>query len=232
MKIPPIQTERKMETMKKKLIETINISNLLSDTEKGIFQEIRTIDNSATLEWLTEDISKQLDKDLYLQYSSDKCISAYMERMLKLQEDGTIQNALQEIAKNLLQRFTEKWNRLYLALVTSTYSPTENYNMEETETPDLTRTKNVKTSVKNENSIYGFNSPTPTPQNETVSSGEKVDNEETEKNTGTKTLTRHGNIGVTTNQQMINQEIDLRNNANFVNILFDDVDSIICLLVY
>lgn len=221
-----------METMKKKLIETINISNLLSDTEKGIFQEIQSIDNSATLEWLTEDISKQLDKDLYLQYSSDKRISAYMERMLKLQEDGTITNALQEIAKNLLQRFTEKWNRLYLALVTSTYSPTENYDMEEKETPDLTRTKNVKTSVKNENSVYGFNSPTPTPQTESETSGEKLDNEETEKNTGTKTLTRHGNIGVTTNQQMITQEVDLRNNANFVNILFDDVDSILCLLVY
>lgn len=218
--------------MKQKLIETINISDLLSDTEKGIFQEIRTIDNSTKLVWLTEDVSKQLDKDLYLQYSSEKRISDYMERMLKLQEDGTIANALQEIAKNLLQRFSEKWNRLYLALVTSTYSPTENYDMEEKETPDLTRTKNVKTSVTQENGIYGFNSATPTPQSETVSSGEKLDNEETEKNTGTKTLTRHGNIGVTTNQQMINQEIELRNNANFVNILFDDVDSILCLLVY
>lgn len=221
-----------MGKMRKKLIETIDISNLLNDTEKGIFQEIQTIDNSTKLEWLTEDVSKQLDKTLYLQYSSEKRISSYMERMLKLQDDGTIQNALQEIAKNLLQRFEEKWNRLYLALVTSTYSPTENYDMEEKETPDLTRTKNVKTSVKQENGIYGFNSATPTPQSETVSSGEKLDNEETEKNTGTKTLTRHGNIGVTTNQQMINQEIDLRNNANFVNILFDDVDSILCLLVY
>lgn len=221
-----------MVTMKQKLIETINISDLLSDTEKGIFQEIQTIDNSTKLVWLTEDVSKQLDKDLYLQYSSEKRISDYMERMLKLQDDGTIANALQEIAKNLLQRFSEKWNRLYLALVTSTYSPTENYDMEEKETPDLTRTKNVKTSVTQENGIYGFNSATPTPQSETVSSGEKLDNEETEKNTGTKTLTRHGNIGVTTNQQMINQEIDLRNNANFVNILFDDVDSILCLLVY
>lgn len=218
--------------MKQKLIETINISDLLSDTEKGIFQEIQTIDNSTKLVWLTEDVSKQLDKDLYLQYSSEKRISDYMERMLKLQEDGTIANALQEIAKNLLQRFSEKWNRLYLALVTATYSPTENYDMEEKETPDLTRTKNVKTSVTQENGIYGFNSATPTPQSETVSSGEKLDNEETEKNTGTKTLTRHGNIGVTTNQQMINQEIELRNNANFVNILFDDVDSILCLLVY
>lgn len=218
--------------MKKKLIETINISDLLNDTEKGIFQKIFEIDNSASLEWLDEDISKQLDKDLYLQYSSEKYISAYMERLLKLQEDGTINDYLSVIAKNLLQRFTEKWNRLYLALVTAQYSPTENYDMEEKETPDLTRTKNVKTSVKQENGIYGFNSATPTPQTESETSGEKLDNEETEKNTGTKTLTRHGNIGVTTNQQMIRQEIDLRNNANFVNILFDDVDSILCLLVY
>lgn len=216
----------------KKLIETINISNLLSDTEHGIFNEIFNIDNSGSLEWLTEDMSKQLDKDLYLQYSSNKTISAYFERMLKLQEDGVIQNALEEIAKDLLQRFTNKWNRLYDALVSSLYSPIENYNMEEKETPDLTRTKNVKTSVKTDNGIYGFNSATPTPQTESTVSGENLNNEEVEKNTGNKTLTRHGNIGITTNQQMINQEIVLRNNANFVNILFDDVDSVLCLLVY
>ena len=218
--------------MRKTLIETINVSDMLSNTAYGIFNKIFTIDNASVMEWLTEDVSKQLDKTLYLEYSSDKRISAYMERMLKLQEDGIIADALSEIAKNIIQRFEDKWNRLYTALIVSTYSPIENYNMEEKETPDLTRTKNVKTSVKTDNGIYGFNSATPTPQTESVVSGEKLDNEETEKHSGNKTLTRHGNIGVTTNQQMLNQEIELRNRSNFYNILFDDVDSILCLLVY
>ena len=221
-----------MEKMRKKLIETINISDMLSNTAYGIFNKIFSIDNAGTLQWLTEDVSKQLDKTLYLQYSSEKRISDYMERMIKYEDDGLIADALTEIAKVIIERFTNKWNRLYNALVVATYEPIENYNMEEKETPDLTRTKNVKTSVKQENGIYGFNSATPNPQTESVTSGEKLDNEETEKNTGTKTLTRHGNIGVTTNQQILTQEVELRNRTNFYNILFDDVDSIMCLLVY
>ena len=59
-----------------------------------------------------------------------------------------------------------------------------------------------------------------------------LDNEETDTETGTRGLTRHGNIGVTTSQQMLQSEIDLRSNYHFINQIMNDVDSILCLLVY
>ena len=43
---------------------------------------------------------------------------------------------------------------------------------------------------------------------------------------------RSGNIGVTTSQQMLESEINLRNNFNLMNQIYEDIDSIITLLIY
>ena len=53
----------------------------------------------------------------------------------------------------------------------------------------------------------------------------------TETETGTETLTRHGNIGVTTSQQMLESEIKLRQ-YNFIEEMYKDIDSILCLKIY
>lgn len=45
------------------------------------------------------------------------------------------------------------------------------------------------------------------------------------------TLHRHGNIGITTNQQMITEELELRK-VNFYDILFRDVDRYLTLTIY
>lgn len=44
-------------------------------------------------------------------------------------------------------------------------------------------------------------------------------------------LTRHGNIGVTTSQQMLLSEIEVRK-WNFYNSVFEDIDTILCLPIY
>lgn len=44
-------------------------------------------------------------------------------------------------------------------------------------------------------------------------------------NTGTNTLTRKGNIGVTTSQQMAQAEIELRENHNFFEMVFAMLDN-------
>ena len=49
--------------------------------------------------------------------------------------------------------------------------------------------------------------------------------------TGTETLTRHGNIGVTTSQQMLESEFEVRKH-DFYQIMFNDIDSILCLKIY
>lgn len=76
---------------------------------------------------------------------------------------------------------------------------------------------------------------------ESTQNSRTVDNDESEThtNTGThndemtetRTLQRSGNIGVTTSQQMIQSEIELRKTRYF-DIVFEDIDSFMCLPIY
>ena len=213
-----------------KLIETIDISTLSG----GIFQSIRSLDTGTPpiFDWLDDTLAVKLDKLYYLQRSATKRISGYFERMRKFEDDGIVASAIDSIADVLIVKFADKWNRLYKVFVTENYKPLENYNMKEKETPNITRTKNVNSKLKTTNSVNGFNSSTPVQQSESETSGAKLDNEETESETGTRDLERSGNIGVTTSQQMLQSEIDLRNGYNFFDGIMSDVDSILCLLVY
>lgn len=218
--------------MKKKLIDTVRITDLLSTG--GIFTKLYAYDSGLgqpLFPWLTSDFALILDKDYYLVHSGGKWVSNAFERLLDLEDDGTISDALLEIVKIIETKFELSWNKIYDAIHT-TYKPLDNYNMEQKETPDITHTKNVKQHLSTENGVYGFNSSENVPQSKSTVDGAKLDNEETNKESGTRTLNRSGNIGVTTSQQMLQSEIDLRSNFNFINHLYDDVDSILCLLVY
>lgn len=211
-----------------KLIDTVNISDLLSTG--GIFSKIASLQNQP-LTWLTTEFALQLDEDYYLSHSGGKFISNAYKRLIDAEEDNIITDALLEMAKMILQKFALSWDKIYSAINTN-YKPLENYDMEQTETPDITHIKNVKTNMKVQNDVYGFNSSNPVPSSQTTTDGASLNNEETNKETGTRGLTRHGNIGVTTSQQMLQSEIDLRSKFNFTNHLFDDVDTMLCLLVY
>ena len=211
-----------------KLIDTVNISDLLSTG--GIFSKIASLQDQP-LTWLDTALALQLDEDYYLSHSGGKFISNAYKRLIDAQEDNIITDALLEMAKMILQKFALSWDKIYSAINTN-YKPLENYDMEQTETPDITHTKNVKINTKVQNDVYGFNSSNPVPSSQTTTDGASLNNEETNKETGTRGLTRHGNIGVTTSQQMLQSEIDLRSKFNFTNHLFDDVDTMLCLLVY
>lgn len=231
--------------MKKKLIDTIRISDLL--VTGGVFSKLYAYDQTLTepnFAWLTSDVALFLDKDYYLIHSGQKCINRSFERFMKLKEDGLIADDLLELVKIIEYKYVLKWNKLYDAITTD-YKPLDNYNMEEKETPDITKTKTVNSSIETkttndimDNDTYGFNSSSPVPsgkqtRNGSVTvSGDADDNVETNTESGTRTLNRSGNIGVTTSQQMLQSEIDLRNNYNFTNQLMDDMDSELCLLVY
>ena len=117
--------------------------------------------------------------------------------------------------------------------------------MEQTETPDITHTITKETETVTEikddisgTDVYGFNSSSPVPNQKVTRNGSSTVSNDPDKNvetnveSGTRGLTRHGNIGVTTSQQMLQSEIDLRNKYNFYDNVMDDVDSIMCLLVY
>ena len=277
-----------------KLIDTITMNDLFVPVDEeykgGIFTAI------AKLETVPFDSSESLiiDREYYLSHSGDKDISKFFERMRKLEEDEMISSALDSIAEICSQKFSLNWNRLWLAITTE-YNPLENYNMKQTETPDITHetTKNVATDVTTttgkdtdttvtrstnmnvstetddditDNGIYGFNSSSPVPHDKSTRNGTVIvsgsdednvetvhtlgdadDNKETQRvtgdsdkneehvtstETGTRDLERSGNIGVTTSQQMLLSEIDVRTRFNFMTQIMNDVDSILCKLVY
>lgn len=204
---------------------------------------------SSRFEWLTNSLGEWLDDKLIIEYSGDKYVSRYVQKLIELKDDGKIEGDIfTKVCQNIVLTYENKWNRLHNALVENDYEPLENYNMIQVETPDVTKEKttDVKTrmvtssSGDSSNDVYGFNSANPSPSTENNANTEVVvsgDNDENvshdlETESGTRELTRHGNIGVTTSQQMLESEIKLRNDYNFVKILLDDVTKILCNFVY
>ena len=137
------------------------------------------------------------------------------------------------------------------------YSMTEEEtpDITRTETPNITRDKTtsaksdftVTTNSDTATDVYGFNSNSAVPQgesngNSTVTTQGDADknvtteNEtetgtRTERETGKRTLTRSGNIGVTTSQQMLESEIKLWE-WNFYETVFKDVDTVLTVPKY
>ncbi len=111
--------------------------------------------------------------------------------------------------------------------------------------------KTVSRDIDTESGVYGFNSansnPTATGESGVTEheTGTKANNyierenditdstttSGTDTETGNERLTRHGNIGVTTSQQMLESEIKLRQ-YSFIEEMFNDIDKVLCLKIY
>lgn len=153
----------------------------------------------------------------------------------------------QLVAMFLYQRFGDKWTRLWDALQLD-YNVIENYSMTETESheDDESRERSINTDITvtgtgdSGSDVYGFNSSTPVPQAATIGSttqrtrgsGEDNTEQDTVGRSGTRELTRSGNIGVTTSQQMIESEFELRMKNDFYEVVYKDTDSILTIPIY
>ena len=195
-------------------------------------------------DFINSDNTQQLNFEFFIGHSADKYISPLIERIYELDTDiASISEYLADIVYN---RFGVKWKKIYDALMTQ-YNPLENYSMEEERTPDLSfeDTENVNTDITTEretsaeNKYKGFNADAPVTINKTdgeetnTTSGAKATNEthKVSTHTGTETLTRAGNIGVTTSQQMLESEFKVRQ-YDFYKMIYNDIDSVLCLSVY
>ena len=190
----------------KRLFETIDDTTFF--TNYGIFRTIYTL-NAFT--WLGEDESEMIDLEYYFNHSNEKWISPLFEKLYGMSPSTT----LTALANIIINKYGDKWNRLYDAFITTTYDPIENYSM--------TEESNANTDMNVNSKIYGFNSETGVNASDTNTNGSKL--------TNTAELTRSGNIGVTTSQQMLESELKLRQ-WNFIDQMMADVDSILCLKVY
>lgn len=151
-------------------------------------------------------------------------------------------------------RFQTKWQKLY-DTITAQYDALNPYDMtinEET-TDTLTssgtnssnkldngsRTSNETISGERDDSSYGFNSPTSVPTDESQNSSEssasdeisnsstiETSNEYTRSNPTTRELTRKGNIGNITKQELLEKERDVWQ-WQIWDVIFKDLDSVL-----
>lgn len=150
-----------------KLRETISTPKL-----KGIFIKLgdANIQDSDVFDFISDN-KKDLNIDYYDIYSREKMASNYFNRIANLDNvyidtddavfidnddyvgiEVSYDDLYEDLAKIIIMRFKDKWERVYKALVLEDYNALENYNMHEIRTPDLTdeRTANLlKTITKN-----------------------------------------------------------------------------------
>ena len=137
-------------------------------------------------EWLADNV-EWLDAEYHLNHSGNKQVCPMIISLLEVASD----DELPELAKRFLAnmayaKFKGNWNRLW-NLYMAEYDPLENYYLDETETPDITRTHSgsithsvsddykinakvttetdisVSTEGQNDSGTYGFQNSSPVP---------------------------------------------------------------------
>lgn len=216
-----------MKMMRNKINEVFTLEDLMSSSL------IQTLHDRYDLDFESTSID-------YLMNSGEKYISNLVQYYLDTKSTSIM--ALNSISLVITGRFKDKWDKISLALKTD-YAPLENYSMEEKESTNT----NVKTTSKGSSSsngtsgsdsgVYGYNSIESTPSSTSKSNANQENQQSSEdsvvgsEDDNYRKLTRHGNIGVTTSQQMLQSEIELRQ-YDFVKEIFKDIDSMLCLKCY
>ena len=185
--------------------------------------------------------SVELNLEYFGNISGSKGISPLVSKMLT---DGILEDSSrQALALLISSKFKVNWMRLWNAEV-AVYDPVHNYDMRE-EGTRAGNNRNVSQSTDetqhgrsntSKYSHYGFNSQSANPSDEDVTTEGGTTNLNRNGsvdytiNEGT-TLHRYGNIGVTTNQQMIEAERSIRM-WNYFNSVYKDIDSVLAIRIY
>lgn len=135
----------------------------------------------------------------------------------------------------------DSWTRMYTAL-SADYNPIENYDRKEDWSDQ--RTDNLKHSESGSDTSTGtnttkaaaFNTTGDLPTRDSTSGDSKTTYGHVVADTGTTGNTHtgrmHGNIGVTTNQDMINQELAMRQSTNIYQIIVDSFKQYFTIMIY
>lgn len=170
--------------------------------------------------------------------SGEKSVNTLVEYFTK---DGEItEEGTKILGQMLADKYSDNIHRLYLAL-SAEYNPIENYDRTES-TTDTTTGKIISNSKgtnesngTNTNNVSAFDSSEYQPESQNINNNkdETTTTGESESNgTNTHEARLHGNIGVTTNQQMINEELNLRRSNHLVDVILNWCDSEFCLKIY
>lgn len=200
----------------------MKMNKFLNELPTSLFGEMATntrLDSLVSLKTLiTSNDASNLDL-LYLVHSGDKyisklCIYSYDEDVM------TPADRSKNIADLILLKFGSNWDKMYKSLLEE-YNPTNDY--------DKTTHEEFNSKVKNTSASkrYGFNTPADSPVGDTdiesESSGTKDDNF-TDSHV-------YGNVGINSRQKLINEELELRK-KNIIEMIFNDIDTMLCLKIY
>lgn len=160
---------------------------------------------------------------LYLTHSGNKFVSNFFT--VYVPSPPATNQQLEYIGSVLLSLFGDRWNRLW-ELTQVEYNPIENYSM--TEKEDYGYTDTTNRILTREGDLYGFNSVLPSHATKNVD----TETNNTLARIGDRELTRSGNIGTTTTQQMMESSIQLYHNWLYFENVFNDIDSILTIPIY
>lgn len=235
-------------------METISLNKMYDvytnyPTEGGVFSGM------TTAPWIDDMSGLNLDVVYLDGNSGERYCSNFINH--RLDDSGVLPADARTTISNILwAMFGIQWTKLWATMKPPDYDPLTNYQMEETEngthkdtrTPDITRThtgtdKDEGETVLNaQNNVWGFNSSSSSPSDmqdntNTVNTTNTRDLTDTETGTditngeNTRNLTRKGNIGTNTFQNLLQQE----RNAwayDFFEKVFKDVDSVLTIPIY
>lgn len=207
------------------------------------------------LDWLQNEDKNSLWINYLYNHSGNKEESCLLSNYVFINDNSL--DILNNIVKNI---YLDKWNKLYNVL-NSEYNPIENYNRVENTTINNTGNETTNENINNSEVLTGGHTNNNTNENThkvsafndenfsndsndiNNSTDEFIYNNETKTNTGTNTSSKNntgtnethstisGNIGVTTTQQMIVSEIELRK-YNLVNEFYSDLDNLLTIGIY
>lgn len=231
-------------------IPLITLNEAYSDyeTKGGVFSNI------GNLPWSSIMVDAQVDVLYFDTHSGERFSSKIITK--RVGDDGSLSSADRKTISTLVYaRFRNQWGRLW-ATMNPNYEPLTNYKMTEdetgthtdTRTPDLTRKHTGtdkdegSTTLNTQNNLWGFNSESSIPSDmqdgtNTANNTNTRDLTDTETGTdvtageNTRKLTRTGNIGTNTFQNLLQQERNLWM-YDFFEQVFKDVDSILTIPIY
>lgn len=195
----------------------------------GIFTEI------AKISWFPGLSPAHVDTYFMLKHG-EKLASKVCEKFAD--SDGHITGqGLTELANVIHNAYITNWEHEYKTL-TVEYNPIENTDYVETYTGTNHNEGESSTTpsgtINTEGDVYGFNSSTAVHDTKAKTSYDQYTTASDFENDGSDSheIRKHGNIGVTTNAQMIQSDLDVWKANQFMDILCSDICKVIALSIF
>lgn len=213
------------------------LEDVISNPMQSVFYALQSFD----VPWKSMNVNINLDSDYNICHSGKKITSPLVDFFID-SETGKIDSTSMVLLANIIYtKYGVKWNKQWETMYFD-YDPISNYDMIEEMTDDETvhefghaMAGNYSENGNNENKKAGFNSTDYQKDTQNISQNSGTQsNTESGENVDTRnyTLTRKGNIGVTTSQQMIESERNLWMWNFFEQIVYPDIDRVLTINMY